>query len=334
MPLTPVSTLHFAGHFDDPYTGAERELLDIRRLLQGRRPVQLWSDIAPHRFYAEQGVKAVKPFAGQFPKDGVLLVGGVHVVLGHWLQYARFERVILLYNLVSHERLFVMLSALRALTTCEVEVVFVSRTLQLSVSLPGRVINSLIDLEPFLAQRPATQPGLTAVRPFTVGRHSRDISGKHHSQDPSLYRMLAANGMRVRVMGGLCLSGELGGVDGVELLPAGAESAADFCRSLDVFFYRTGTVIEAYGRVVVEAMASGLPVVVGQKGGYEELISPGTSGLFVTTQEEAYNTLLALNKQPALARQIADAGRNEVISRHGIRGSDAVIQSWLLSGSC
>ena len=134
----PLSTLHLAGHFDDPYTGAERELLDIRRLLRGRRPVQLWSDVAPHRFYAEQGVQAVQPFAGLFPKDGVLLVGGVHVLLGHWLQYARFERVILLYNLVSHERLFAMLSALRALTNCEVEVVFVSRTLQFSVSLPGQ----------------------------------------------------------------------------------------------------------------------------------------------------------------------------------------------------
>ena len=33
MPLHLISTLHLAGHFDDPYTGAEKELLDIKRRL-------------------------------------------------------------------------------------------------------------------------------------------------------------------------------------------------------------------------------------------------------------------------------------------------------------
>jgi hypothetical protein len=66
------STLHLLGRFSEAYTGAERELLDIRRLLQGRRPVKLWSDVPPHPSYAGQGITAIQPFAQQFPRDGTL----------------------------------------------------------------------------------------------------------------------------------------------------------------------------------------------------------------------------------------------------------------------
>ncbi len=325
------------GHFDNPYSGAERELLDIQKLLAGRRPVQFWSDIAPHRFYAERGARALAPYAGEFPKDGVLLVAGVHVLLGNWLKYARFERVIMLYNLANHERLFATLAALRSLVACEVDLVFVSRMLQLSVSLPGRVIHSVIDLEPYLAQEPMVPQsssgpdGAAPGRPFTIGRVSRDEVSKHHPQDPSLYRMLAANGVRVRVMGGCCLARELEGVDGVELLAAGAESVPVFLKSLDVFFYRTGTWVEAYGRVVVEAMASGLPVVAGRVGGYEDLVRQGASGYLVNTQEEAFEALMALVGQPVMASRLGKAARIDALSRHGQPASEAVIQSWLLT---
>lgn len=334
MSAPASSTLHLIGRFDDPFTGAERDLLDAKKLLAGRRPVRLWSDVPPHRCHAERGVQAVKAFSHQFPQDGVLLVAGVHVALGSWLKYARFERVVLLYNLASHERLFAMLQVLRDMTRCEPEVVFVSRALQLSTGLPGRVAHSLIDLEPFWVRSQASQAERLAqqsARPFTVGRVSRDVSGKHHAADPSLYRMLAAHGFRVRIMGGTCLANELSGVEGIELLPAGAEDVADFCQSLDVFFYRTGTMVEAYGRVVLEAMASGLPVVASRLGGYAEAIRPGVSGFLVQSQEEAYDALMHLMKQPLLARQMGASAQRDALARHGAEANEALMQSWLLN---
>ena len=98
----------------------------------------MWSSVPPHNYYAQQGVRGIQAFSKQFPASGTLLITGVHVALGLWLKYTRFDRVILLYNLVSHERLFSVLQALRDITGCDVEVVFVSRALQLSVGLPGR----------------------------------------------------------------------------------------------------------------------------------------------------------------------------------------------------
>ena len=68
----------------------------------------------------------------------------------------------------------------------------------------------------------------------------------------------------------------LRGVQNVELLRAGAEEPAVFLRSLDCFVYRTSARwFEAYGRVIVEAMATGLPIVAGRDGGYTDYLRHG-----------------------------------------------------------
>jgi glycosyltransferase involved in cell wall biosynthesis len=311
------STLHLLGRFSEAYTGAERELLDIRRMLQGRRPVKLWSDVPVHPSYAGQGITAIQPFAHQFPKDGALLIAGVHMRPGVWLKYTKFEQLILFYNLANHAQLFAAIEGLRDSTGVDPELVFVSKLLQLSVGLPGRVSRSLMDVQPFLAVADERFARGAADRPFTLGRVSRDAPDKHHPEDPALYRMLASRGLRVRIMGGTCLAPALAGVEGIELLPAGAESAPDFYRSLDAFFYRTGASTEAYGRVVVEAMASGLPVVAHVRGGYAEVMDDGVSGRLIQSQEEAYDAVMRLAADAALCRSMGEAGRLQALAVHG-----------------
>jgi glycosyltransferase involved in cell wall biosynthesis len=314
------TTLHLLGRFSELYTGAERELLDLRRLLAGRRPVKLWSDVPVNQAYAAEGIAAIQPFAHQFPKDGTLLIGGVHLQPGIWLKYTRFERIVVLYNISNQRQLFAIVDSVREFTGLEPELVFVSGLLQRSAALPGRVIPSLLDLTPFLkvaATRLDESPHGLAVRPFTVGRVSRDFLDKHHPHDLSLYRMLASRGIRVRIMGGTCLTPGLGGVEGIELLPAGAEPVPDFYASLDAVFYRTGQFVEAYGRVVLEAMGAGLPVVAHELGGYAEVIEQGNSGFLVRTQEEAFDALLALENSGELRHRTGKAARQQAIKIHG-----------------
>ena len=108
--------LHVVGRFDDPYTGAERSLPDLVQALQGRRETILWSDVPPHPAFVAQGVRALRPFAQEYPKGGLLLVGGVHVQLGPWLEFAQPLRVALRYNLPNHQRLFDAIARIRVAT--------------------------------------------------------------------------------------------------------------------------------------------------------------------------------------------------------------------------
>lgn len=316
--------MQLLGNFSDIYTGAERELLDIQALLEGHRSVKLWSEIAPHRGYAGRGITTVQPFSHQFPKNGVLLIAGVHIRPGVWLKYTKFERVIVFYNLASHALLFSLIEQVRQTTGLEPELVFASVMLQTSVGLPGRVSRSLMTLQPFLdkaekrlqsASHPQTSSDIG--RRLTVGRVSRDALDKHHPEDPSLYRMLASQGLQVRIMGGTCLAPSLDEIERVELLAAGAEPATDFYRSLDIFFYRTGRSVEAYGRVIPEAMASGLPVVAHSRGGYAEIIDSGIDGFLIRSQEEAYDAVMQLVDSSKLRTEMGQAATRKASDIHG-----------------
>ena len=305
--------LHIVGRFDNPYTGAERSLPDLAAWLRGRRETQLWSDVPPDPVFLEHGVRAIRPYAQEYPKGGMLLIGGVHVQLGPWLEYAQPLRIALRYNLPNHLRLFEAIARIRAATGIDPELIFVSRTIQLSVGLPGRVEPSLIKLDNYL-ELPLERASGAVV---TLGRVSRDVIEKHDPRDVALYRMLAARGIRVRIMGGTCLRPWLRDVPGVELLPVGTQEVTQFLGSLDIFFYRTGTFTEPYGRVVLEAMASGLPVVVAANGGYVEQISPGVDGFPVQSQEEAIHVLQRLAASATLRQQIGNAARARAVAVHG-----------------
>ena len=318
---------HLVGSFDDPFAGAELELLAIADLLARHRRVALWSVVAPHNSFAHRGIKQVQPFARQFPHAGVLVWGGAHVAPAVWLKYTRFERIILQCNLASFERFFALIEVLRAAAQLEPELVFASKALQLTAGLPGRVVYSPMDIAAFLQVGQKRQFQFNA--PITIGRISRDAPDKHHPQDAMLYRMLAAKGWRVRIMGGMCLAAQLEGVEGIELLPTGAVNMVDFYQTLDIFFYRTGTTVDAYGRVVAEAMASGLPVVAGHIGGYAEVVMEGGCGLLVASQEEAWDALVHLATNADVRRSMGLAATLQAERLHGQAARDSLIGDYL-----
>jgi colanic acid/amylovoran biosynthesis glycosyltransferase len=71
---------------------------------------------------------------------------------------------------------------------------------------------------------------------------------------------------------------------------------------------------EGIPMVLMEAMASGVPVVASQTGGVAELIDPEQSGLLVPERDVdgLCDALCRLVATPALARRLADAGRERV----------------------
>jgi glycosyltransferase involved in cell wall biosynthesis/predicted metal-dependent phosphoesterase TrpH len=129
-----------------------------------------------------------------------------------------------------------------------------------------------------------------------------------HSRDPRLHLVLAGGGpeeerLRARV-------GEhatfLGWLQGEELARAYA--------SADVFLFPSAT--DTFGQVILEAQASGLPVVAVAAGGPLSLIEDRVSGLLAAPRPDALaERVLELADSPLLRRRLAAIGLNAVRRR-------------------
>jgi glycosyltransferase involved in cell wall biosynthesis len=80
-------------------------------------------------------------------------------------------------------------------------------------------------------------------------------------------------------------------------------------RAMDVFVFPS--LWEGQGLALVEAMASGLPVVASRVGGVSEVITDGTCGQLVPpgSPEALADAMLAVMASPARAREMGAAGR-------------------------
>ncbi|MGH2566922.1 MAG: glycosyltransferase family 4 protein [Bacteroidota bacterium] len=78
---------------------------------------------------------------------------------------------------------------------------------------------------------------------------------------------------------------------------------------------------EPFGRVVIEAMACGVPVVAANSGGIPEIITHGVDGLLVPVNDEAalVDCLKQLIADRALRQRLSAAGRTTVEQRFSLR---------------
>lgn len=290
--------IHIINPFLNALAGTELHALGLYDALRAEADVFLWSTGQPDPRLSHHPIRIIRPYRGEFPVGGTLILVGAFFPVGEWIRHARYERAIVIYNVAEHERLFSLLALFKRLDLPPPEIGYVAHWLRDAAGLEGRIVAEPIDMAAF---RPALHPD----RGFTVGRLSRDVPEKHHRDDPSLYKMLALSGCRIRIMGGTCLSaGFATDAENIELLPAGAEPAPDFLQSLDCFFYRTGLWREAPGRVVLEALVCGLPVVAHHDGGYAEWIREGENGFLIRTQEEAFDRIMQIKNDPALRQRL------------------------------
>jgi glycosyltransferase involved in cell wall biosynthesis len=87
-------------------------------------------------------------------------------------------------------------------------------------------------------------------------------------------------------------------------------------RELDIVVHAS-TRPEPFGRTIVEAMATGRPVVVARAGGATELFDEGMTGLGFTpgNEDELTRAILALIRDGALRESLGAAGRGAALSR-------------------
>ncbi|WP_117149628.1 glycosyltransferase [Paraliobacillus zengyii] len=99
-----------------------------------------------------------------------------------------------------------------------------------------------------------------------IGRHSRDNEVKWPEDRNQLFRIYPeSNNIIVKVLGGASIPEKVIGYlpDNWNVYEFGEISPQEFLQELDVFVYYTHSEwIESFGRVIIEAMAAGLPVIL------------------------------------------------------------------------
>lgn len=290
--------------------GSELRVVELYNMLKETADVTVWTEWDdPDPFLAGAvPIRRLRTRRGQFPLTGTLVFVGFwfHVGRWTWLSLAR-RRIILCNTMPKRPEFFVNM---RRRVSCRgiwpVEFAYAGTEVAHAIGLPGPILPSPIDLTRFTPRSETPQ-----TSDFRVGRMSRDVLDKHHEGSPALYLRLISAGCTVRIMGGTVLRDWIPDPPAaLELLPLCAEDSTTFMRGLDCFLYRTNdNWFEAYGRVIFEAMACGLPVVAHRRGGYSHFLHDGEDALLFDTDDEAFTLVMRVKTDATLRARLARNAR-------------------------
>lgn len=282
-----MTLIHIIAPFVNA-NGGDWRAIDMYIELHNRAEVHLWSQNPVHPDLASYPIEIVNPYQGKAPHGGTLYISGTATAVGHWYEQATFERVVLIHNLYDQDIFYRAMHRLSLNGSRKIDIAYASKMVQDSIGLPGELQYPIPSLERF---KPVRRTSHDHNRPFTVGRISADKISKHHYQDISLYRLLAAQSTHIKIIGGTCLKPWLDGEPNIELLPTIPQHMVpSMLNSFDCFYYRVcNNVKEAFGIVIAEAILSGLPVVCYNEGGYTEFIKGKKNGFLFESNKEAIN---------------------------------------------
>jgi sugar transferase (PEP-CTERM/EpsH1 system associated) len=211
-----------------------------------------------------------------------------------------------------------------------------ARWLREDIGVPAERIRQLysgVDTQRFY---PSSSDPYTGDRTTTIGTVGRLDPVKHHEALlealSAICKAQPAQRLRLIIVGDGPLrerlhtrSVELGIAGQVEFTGARSDTP-DQLRRMDVFVLPS--LNEGISNTILEAMATGLPVVAGRVGGNPELVLDGTTGRLYDPQqpralEQALGEYLA---DPGLRRAQGYAGRQRVLDHFGL---DAMVQRYL-----
>lgn len=186
---------------------------------------------------------------------------------------------------------------------------------------------------PTLTGLPFAGPGL-----WRIGTVGRMAGVKHQSLLARAFAQACARDAGFRARARLVMVGDgpqraesqailqAAGVADLAWLPGERGDVPEVMRALDCFVLPS--LAEGISNTILEAMASGLPVVATHVGGNAELVDHGRTGLVVPSdQREAMaDALLSLAADPARCAAMAQAGRQAVERRFSLQAMVAAYQ--------
>jgi glycosyltransferase involved in cell wall biosynthesis len=148
-----------------------------------------------------------------------------------------------------------------------------------------------------------------------IGRHGRGDPVKWPLDPDEILRAYPSAGVQVRVLGGGEIAVRRLGhrPENWDVIPFGAESPEEFLRTIDFFVYfHDPDLVEAFGRTILEAMASGVPVIIG-----EHFRPTFADAALYSTPAGVAGLVRELYADPARYRAVASRAREFAERRYG-----------------
>ena len=135
--------------------------------------------------------------------------------------------------------------------------------------------------------------------------------------------MVGEGPLRAQALGLL----EAAGVAHLAWLPGERSDVADIMRGLHAF--ALPSLAEGISNTILEAMASGLPVIATDVGGNADLVVPQQTGIMVppANPEAMANGLLDMAMRPSQSQAMGDAGRQRVLANFSMQAMVSTYQS-------
>jgi hypothetical protein len=149
-----------------------------------------------------------------------------------------------------------------------------------------------------------------AHEPFVIGRLSRPAPDKFAAKSWEIYGRIPVP-LRARILGWSTeVEQKLGSPPTwAECLPAGAESAQQFLATLHCLLPINGGARENWPRVGLEAMSAGVPLVVENRWGWQEMVRHGETGFLCDTADDFAYHAARLARDEELRLRIARQAR-------------------------
>ncbi len=172
-------------------------------------------------------------------------------------------------------------------------------------------------------------PGFLCDDAFVIGSVGRMVAVKDHASLVQAFLLLLAQ-PRARARLRLILVGDgpcrqaclsllqQAGVAHLAWLPGTRDDVAQLLRAMDLFVLPS--LAEGSSNTILEAMATGLPIVATQVGGNAELVQSGWSGTLVPpgSPEMLADAMLHYYRMPELAYCHGARGRRQVLAEHSL----------------
>jgi hypothetical protein len=198
-----------------------------------------------------------------------------------------------------------------------------------------RPVQALEGYRPYFNPESLTQRLRFSYRPprdwFAMGRVSRDDGAKYSADMWRIFdKVCAPVPTKTFVLGyGPNAHWKTGsappGLDWQTWLP-GAIPVSEFYERLHVLIHKTGGSLESYGRIVPEAYASGVPLIVEDDYAFPDLVIDGETGFRCKSSDEMSFRASQLAFDEARRQKMAAAGREFLIGE--LSGADKCWSAW------